>query len=425
MSRNVRALVVMHGRLSGDIAGPEIRGWELARSLAAHGLDVMLLAQDAESAERDGVKVRRRTRRRLIREAIRHDVVISPTIAPYLHLIARGRTKLIADLYDPVDLEHAEDLHKPEVALRTKVVEQQVRIQLRFAHLVLCAAPAQETRLKSLGEKFGGMRSDPLVVPFGLAPTPDDEGRRPLRARFPSIGADDPVVLWWGGVWRWFDAITAIRAFEILDARGSTAKLVIAAGKPPRSETSELSDLDQARDLASSLGLIGRVVYFIDDWIPYERRHEYLLEADLGITLHRNAPESAFAARARYVDYLWCLLPPVLNPGDNVADEYGSAGFAEMVPVGDPVAAASAVDVLLASGRHDAARDAGRTVAASRSWEQVTRGLAERLDALAAGQQRKTAVGARSFARLLRACTVYYWRWFAWKRYSVAHRGPA
>jgi glycosyltransferase involved in cell wall biosynthesis len=425
MNRAIRALVVMHGRLGEDLAGPEIRGWELARSLAAHGFEVTLLAQDAEDAERDGVVVRRRTRRRLIREALRHDAVIAPTIPPYLHVIARGRTMLVADLYDPVDLEHAEDLHKPEVALRTQVVEQQVRIQLRFAHMVLCAAPAQEKRLSSLGERFGGMRTQPLVVPFGLAPTPKDGGTTPIRDRFPSIEADDRVVLWWGGVWRWFDAITAIRAFEALDAQGSRAKLVIAAGKSPRAETSELSDLDQARELASSLGLIDRVVYFIDDWIPYERRHEYLLEADIGITLHRNAPESTFAARARYVDYLWCLLPPVLNPGDNVADEYGASGFAEMVAVGDPVAVASAVDVLLASGRHAAAREAGRRLAASRSWEQVTRGLAERLDALASGQQQERAAEARSFARLLRACTVYYWRWFAWKRYGVAHRGPA
>ena len=43
-------------------------------------------------------------------------------------------------------------------------------------------------------------------MPFGVAAPPPPPSERPLRAHFPQIGQDDPVVLWWGKVWKWFDA---------------------------------------------------------------------------------------------------------------------------------------------------------------------------------------------------------------------------
>ena len=54
----------------------------------------------------------------------------------------------------------------------------------------------------------GGL--DPVVIGFGIPDPPPASGRRPLRERFPQIAEDDTVVLWWGSIWRWLDAATAL-----------------------------------------------------------------------------------------------------------------------------------------------------------------------------------------------------------------------
>ena len=68
----------------------------------------------------------------------------------------------------------------------------------------------------------------------------------------------------------------------------------------------------------------------------YERRGEYLQEADLGLTLHRDTEEAPLAARARHMDYLWAGLPCVLGRGDETAQRFASAGFAGLVEPGSP-----------------------------------------------------------------------------------------
>ena len=54
-----------------------------------------------------------------------------------------------------------------------------------------------------------------------------------LKGVWPGIGADDRVMLWAGGVWRWLDAITPIRAVERLRAEGRRVHLVfLGTGRP-------------------------------------------------------------------------------------------------------------------------------------------------------------------------------------------------
>ena len=35
--------------------------------------------------------------------------------------------------------------------------------------------------------------------------------------------------------------------------------------------------------------MLGRTVLFLDDWIAYDERFDFLREADIGVTLHRHA----------------------------------------------------------------------------------------------------------------------------------------
>ena len=43
-------------------------------------------------------------------------------------------------------------------------------------------------------------------------------------------------MLWWGKVWKWFDAATAIHAFALVVEQRPDARLVISAGKAPKAK---------------------------------------------------------------------------------------------------------------------------------------------------------------------------------------------
>jgi glycosyltransferase involved in cell wall biosynthesis len=180
-------------------------------------------------------------------------------------------------------------------------------------------------------------------------------------------------VLWWGSVWRWLDAETPVRAFaRMVDSRPDI-KLVITAGKSSSQSAERLFDAtEEIRGLADELGVLGRTVLFLDEWIPYEKRYDYLREADIGLTLHRHADEARLAARARYMDYLAAGLPCVLGRGDEAAEEFGATGFATLLDDPDP-ARLTATLVALADepGALAAARAAGEELAARHRWSTV------------------------------------------------------
>ena len=128
--------------------------------------------------------------------------------------------------------------------------------------------------------------------------------------------------------------------------------------------------------MAGEHGLLGKSVFFVDDWIPYAERHQWLQEADLGLTLHADTPEAEFAARARYMDYLWAGLPCILARGDEVSAEFGRAGAAVLVEPGEADAVTRAVIQLLDDGEAlDQAREAAAVLADRYRWATIARDL--------------------------------------------------
>jgi glycosyltransferase involved in cell wall biosynthesis len=371
-----RVLVHATGALGERLAGPEIRALEFAKALSAE-YEVTLAAQRSAAGERDGIRVVPSSRRSLLREAARHDAVLSACLPPYLlTLRSLRRFATIADLYDPHEQELAtlQAGRERERALRERADIQ--ALQLRHADIVLCASERQRAELiraAAAQDPSGARPPDPVVVPFGIPDAPPPSGRRPLRERFPQIAAGDTVVLWWGSVWRWLDAETPVRAFARIAAERPDIKLVITAGRPPnKSAAGAFDTTEEIRALADEFGVLGSTVLFLDEWIPYERRHDYLREADIGLTLHRHAAEAQLAARARYMDYLSAELPCVLGRGDEAAEEFGRAGFATLLEDPDPAALAAALLELADDPRALArARAAGQALAAERHWSAV------------------------------------------------------
>jgi glycosyltransferase involved in cell wall biosynthesis len=386
----LKILLVVYGPIAERMSAPEIRGWEMAKVLARRH-DVTVAAPGELHDGRDGIRMVASDRRTLLAEARGHDVVIVPRVPPYLFAALAGSgTIIVADLYNPFEEEHSELVSSRAIRREISLTRVANRMQLRFADVLLCAVEPQRERLEAALDALGPMRRRPPVevVAFGLPDDPPPSAVRPMRARFPQIGADDVVVLWWGNVWRWFDAPTALQAFARVAEQRPDVRLVFTAGKHPRRDWPVLDASEQARALAADMGLLGERVFFLDEWVAQEERHHYLLEADVGLTLHRDTAETAVAARGRYMDYVWAGLPCVLGAGDVLADRFGEAGFASTVAAGDVDGAAAALGRLVDdAAERERRRAASRPLADEFRWSATVEPLLRALDAVAGARK--------------------------------------
>jgi glycosyltransferase involved in cell wall biosynthesis len=392
-----RVMLLVTGPLDERLAGPEIRSLQFAKELGSE-FEVTLVAQRDDQTIRDGISVLPASRRLIMAEATRHDLVISPSLPPYLLALKRAlRLLTVADQYDPHESELVTlegESHDRELRTRRALLE----LHMRQADLILCASARQRLALIDQAAA-GGRELDPVVVPFGITPAPAPTNRRPLHERFPQLGANDRIVLWWGSVWQWLDAETPIRASARLAASHPDIKLVITAGSPPNSNNARFEATEHARALARDLGVYGRSVLFLDDWIPYEDRYDYLREATLGLTLHRSRAEAHLAARARYMDYLSVALPCVLGGGDEVGDEFERAGYARLVdsPAPDELALVL-LSLLDEPERLAACRAAGERLAAEREWGSVGSKLRSALRSIPTAPDQPRSEAARELA---------------------------
>jgi glycosyltransferase involved in cell wall biosynthesis len=402
--RSCHVLILVPGRLGERLSGPEIRAVRLGQALSAEHR-VTLMAPSAEGDEHEGLAVVPFSRRRLLREARCHDVLIASTVPPFALALKRSlRIVAISDQYDPVELELG-TLDKG--AKRARATARAARrLQLRSADLVLCAGRRQGELLEAEIETFGDARRPPLRnVPFGIdGELPLGDGH-PLREHFDQIGAEDKIVLWWGSLWRWLDAETAIRAVASLAGSRPDIKLVFTAGRPPNGDAERHSALTEAKALAAELDVLDRTVLFLEEWVPFAQRGEYLRDADLGLTLHRDTEEASLAARARYMDYLSAGLPCVLGRGDETAERFEESGFATLVEAGSPAATAAAIVAALDDGAGEQAGEAGRELIDEFRWGRVAVPLLVALREIGPGESR-TAAGSRQLGRT----TSYYAR---------------
>lgn len=401
-----RVLVIVQGDLGDRPVGPEMRALEIAQAFAAHH-DVTIAATTERPFVHDGLPVVPRSRRSLWRQMRRHEVVVGPVLPPHLiSLLAVRRCLRVADLYDPVDLELGTVRGNGRAVAGRRRLH---RLQLRWSDVILSANERQRTRTR--GELAGAGRTGdgPLLVKVAMGlpapPPPPAAADHPLRDRL-GLSTTDPVVLWWGTAWRWLDAEGAVRAVAALAARRPDVRLVITAGQPRNRRSDPLNATAAARETARELGVLGRNVFFLDEWIPLTERHRYLADADLGITLHTAGPEALLAARTRYMDYLWAGLPSVLSAGDELADEMAAAGAARLVEPHDVAGAAAAIESLLDDPAALAsARERCRDLADRYRWPAVVAPLVDAVEELELSRG-----STREVLGVLRDSAAYYAR---------------
>ena len=387
-----RVAVVTLDTIAEKMAGPAIRAWEIARSLSAEH-DVTLMTFGRCTREGAGFATEHvdvsEFRSRVEASEV---VVIQGFVFNAFPWLQDCEQVLVVDLYDPFHIETLEvDRYKPatERERAFTFALRELRDQLRRGDFFLCASPRQ--RDLWLGHLAGAGRLNPdtydddptmgsllAVAPFGSPHERPVQRRHAIKGVVPGIGEGDRVVIWGGGVYNWFDPLTLVRAVAVLRDRVPEIRLYFLGMRHPNPDVPEMKVAARCRELAAELDLVGTHVFFNEDWVAYEERADYLLDADIGVSCHFLHVETEFSFRTRILDYLWAGLPIVATEGDGFAELIDAEGLGRTVPAEDVDALADALERLLVDPvERDDARAAVERVATSYTWPVVLAPLVE------------------------------------------------
>ncbi len=379
--------------ISPDAVGERMRGLgirytELARVLATEAEVVVASGDPGGGAAPDGVRVTSylpHSPRDLAGEIAAADMIVAPPQWPVVSKWLRDSdARVVVDLYCPETLETLETFANGRWALRrltNALTLDRLEDALRTGHHFVCAGQAQRDLWVGalLGQRLitpATYDRDPSLhdvlepLSFGApAEPPQARGQGP-RARF-GLADDDELVLWNGGLWRWFDAATAVRAIAALVERRPRVKLVFMSGG---ASVTAHDTTDAVRSLAASLGLLGSSVLFADGWVPYDERATWLLEADCALAVGLDRLEARYAFRTRFLDCFWTGLPLVCTEGDELAERVDRDGLGAVVPTGDHEGVARGLEHVLGRGRPAFAAGLQR-VAAQYAWPVVAEPL--------------------------------------------------
>ncbi len=387
-----RVLVVTGEPLGDRMAGPAIRAWEMAKALAPDH-DVRLVSTAGARRQGDGFRVEYAAGTGLKEPAAWADVVVFQGFlletAPWFKT---GNHVVVADVYDPMhleQLEQAKDQGPDGRANAITVTTHALNEQLRRADFLLCASQKQRDfwlgALAAQGrinpavyDEDAGLDNLISVVPFGIEDSPPVQRRHAIKGAVPGIGPDDKVILWGGGVYNWFDPLTLLRAVRLLADRHADVRLYFLGMTHPNPGVPKMRMAQQTLDLAEELGLLGTHVFVNADWVPYDERADYLLDADVGVSTHFHHVETEYSFRTRILDYLWASLPVVATDGDTFGDLIREHWLGRAVPAEDVEALAAALEEMLYDEAAAAEARAAVTAFAGRfRWSVVLRPLVE------------------------------------------------
>jgi glycosyltransferase involved in cell wall biosynthesis len=392
--RNV--LLICADPVGAEMAGLGIRCWELARTLSANA-SVTVAHGGSEERQAEGIRTipfrphAPHPLRALIEQA---GVVIAHPQWPLVNRwLKRSPARVVIDLYCPETLETLElAANRSRLQRRqlTATTLDRLHAALRTGEHFICASESQRDlwlgamlALRLIGpdlyDEDTSLRETIDLVPFGAPREPPVRvaGVGP-RETIAGVDAGSELVLWNGGIWRWLDAPTAIRAVAELTERRPRLRLVFMGGAPDH--PAAVQSTREARALAEQLGLLDSVVFFHDSWVPYAERGTWLLQADCAISAHSEHLETRFAYRTRLLDCFWAGVPIACTSGDDLADYVVREQLGAVAPPQDAHALAGALEQVLNSGRESYSHRLA-AAAEQQRWERVAAPLVRWLGA--------------------------------------------
>lgn len=351
-----KILIYSPNLISKSMAGAAIRSWEFAKNLSINHQVTLISKEPPEVRSHEFAMISLKDPRCKAYFQKAHLLITQRLTLPLALWASSYGIKVIIDAYDPSPLELLEFYKKGPQARKDKKIRSQITnliFSFKMADGIICASERQRALWTGflLGQKLitpqvyerdPTLRSFIGIVPFGLSDIPPQKNGKGLKERL-GLDPQDIVLLWGGGLWNWFDPLSLIKAMQIISQKRADIKLVFMGIKPPDPDLPTMSMALESVQLAKKLGLLDKSVFFHYEWIPYEERQNFLLDSDIGVSMHFDHLETHFSFRTRILDYLWAELPIITTSGDLFADLVHNNHLGLVVPPKDEQAIADAV----------------------------------------------------------------------------------
>ena len=347
LSGRKKILLISHDLIGQNMAGPGIRFYELAKILANY-CDVTLASPSKIDIDTPGFKtlIYETGNFKTLQKSVETTeiILIQGHLLYYFPFPRNFRGKIVVDLYNPFNLESLEMYRNENLGERIRIDKNNLNIlnmQLSIGDYFICASEKQRDywigMLTALGrvnpynyDDDSSFRNIIDVVPFGIPSEIPEHNKEMIRTVFPKIKSEDKIMLWGGGIWNWLDPLTAIKAVWELSRHRTDIKLVFIGIKHPDPKLPEMQKCIEAINLSKELDLLDEYVFF-NEWTPYELRQNFLLESDLGLSIHQKRIETEFSYRTRAMDYIWARLPIITTEGDSIAKLVKEENIGEVV----------------------------------------------------------------------------------------------
>jgi glycosyltransferase involved in cell wall biosynthesis len=388
-----KVLITSHDKIGSSMAGPGIRYHYMAQTLSDH-FDVTVGFFDPSYLPEPGFDKKYSALNIPVHDFEVHfrnfDIVISHWLSEDMLAFCNSNgIFMVFDMYVPGPVENlAGSLFggKPVAAENDFEYNRALAMYRKFFENGDLFLVSNRRQLDFwIGYIFGAdqvhlstYKQRPLYDRFIYGPMGIDT-RQPLRHTkdvikgvIPGISKRDKVLLWTGGIWNHFDGQVLIRAMKQLETKHPDIKLVFFGTQHPNPSIPEMKESLDTRKLSGELGLTDKTVFFKDGWVKYPERINYLLEADVAVSIHKASIETEFAHRTRILDHLLAELPTVATKGDYFSDEVIAPNqLGLVVPAGDDGELGNALAQILQPKLYASTKKNIKTVRADFDWART------------------------------------------------------
>lgn len=383
-------------------AGVGIRFLEIASALRAEGHDVTVLSPDGGPV--DGCTAVTISPESIAERSGESDAAIIQGHVANDFFAHAAKIPTVVDLYDPWIVEnfHYHRSHGPEVFEHDRAT---LLRSIEAGDLFLCASNAQRLFYAGLFLATGRLTpasfdSDPelsrliRIVPFGVPPPrsslPSGTGRRVL----------------FGGIYDWYDPITAIESIAI--ARASIPDMTLTFTTHPNPGTTPQGQAAAARELVHAKGY-GDFIHF-EPWVAYRDRETYYDRFSMALITFPPSLETDLAMRTRIFDYLWAGLPVFTSPAPGTDEILLRYAAGSIIPSGRPEDfAEELVRIASDSTSYEAMQRGAQRYASDHQWRPLLKPLldfcrdpAQSLPATGGRQRNEPGRASRSVISRLR-----------------------
>jgi glycosyltransferase involved in cell wall biosynthesis len=355
-----KILVLCHDIVGKNMAGPGMRYMHIAEVLGKK-FDVTLAVLNDTNKGADDIVVIGPSTDDYKHHFDKADCIFAQWLSEPMIAYAKSKGKLLAfDLYAPVPIEYLASLEfSSEAAKAEKDDEFNVIIAMYNNYFAMgdvftCSNERQRDfwtgyitangAFRPSNFKQKQMLDNFLICPMGtsVGPTPKE---LLLRKEIKGLKKDDFVIVWTGGIWDWFDGQVIVRAMAQI--KDPSVKLVFLGNKHPNSiYKEETAETTATRKLAGKLGLTNKTVFFLDGWIPYDKRTAYFMDSDAAIYADKESLETRFSHRTRVLDHFWMEIPTICSSGDYMSEIIAKYELGSVVEKRTPEAFAEAITAL-------------------------------------------------------------------------------